>query len=688
MIPIRTLLLIILTTLNVISQQWVQTSGPEGGNVKDIKQANGYIFAACNSGGVFRSSNNGTSWMSKSDGIYIYSRYIETIAFCNGITYAGGDHLWKSANNGDNWTLDTGVTFYVESMSSIGTKVLAGTISGLYISSNNGVTWNESNSGLDNRYLLTLKVNSNKIYAGTRGGGVYVSNDSGSSWISINGNLPDLFINDIEVLNGNLYVATGSAKIYKSTNNGLTWFFSGNGIINLAVISLAIHNNILFAGTHMGGIFRSTNEGASWETVNNGLQVEAISNALESINNVLFTGMSGDGIYRSADNGNGWIISNTGLVASDITAIAKCSAGILAAATRRVYLSTDDGNTWQLRSSGLSGIYLSALLVSNNDIYAGSSGYHGMYLSTNNGLSWSNINNGLPSFVSINCLASKGNYVFAGTYNGVFYTTNRGEQWYGINSGINDSSIYSLLSTSSEVFLGNPAGVFKSTNNGTNWINSSSGLPQWPNVTSLCYNNGIIFAATYYGVYISTNNGLSWIHRTTNPDLRKIISSGNNLLGSSYPSGIYYSPDNSLNWYPYGTGFTSTAECLFAADSTVFAGSFDRGVFKTPKNIIGIKNINSEVPQKFMLYQNYPNPFNPVTKIKFSLPNSSEGGAQAVKLFIYDLLGKEVKTLLNEKLHPGIYETEWDGTDYPSGVYFYVLKTWKYSVTKKMILLK
>jgi len=103
---------------------------------------------------------------------------------------------------------------------------------------------------------------------------------------------------------------------------------------------------------------------------------------------------------------------------------------------------------------------------------------------------------------------------------------------------------------------------------------------------------------------------------------------------------------------------------------------------------VGIKRISSNIPVEYQLYQNYPNPFNPTTKIKFSLPLPSKGGAMNVTLKIYDILGRVVATLVNEKLQPGTYEVEFDGSSYPSGVYFYKLTACNFSQTKKLILLK
>jgi hypothetical protein len=109
--------------------------------------------------------------------------------------------------------------------------------------------------------------------------------------------------------------------------------------------------------------------------------------------------------------------------------------------------------------------------------------------------------------------------------------------------------------------------------------------------------------------------------------------------------------------------------------------------------VIGIENISSNVPKDFTLYQNYPNPFNPSTKIKFQIPLNKGGGfsrglSDVVTLKIYDILGREVATLVNEQLKPGTYEVDWDGTNYPSGVYFYKLTAGDFSLTRKMVLLK
>ena len=98
---------------------------------------------------------------------------------------------------------------------------------------------------------------------------------------------------------------------------------------------------------------------------------------------------------------------------------------------------------------------------------------------------------------------------------------------------------------------------------------------------------------------------------------------------------------------------------------------------------VTINNNTNTIPDKFSLFQNYPNPFNPVTKIKFDVPKS---GFVVIKVF--DILGKQIATIVNENLTEGSYEVTWNASQYPSGIYFYKLKTGDFTQTKKMILVK
>jgi hypothetical protein len=103
------------------------------------------------------------------------------------------------------------------------------------------------------------------------------------------------------------------------------------------------------------------------------------------------------------------------------------------------------------------------------------------------------------------------------------------------------------------------------------------------------------------------------------------------------------------------------------------------------------KEIAQIIPQNFTLYQNYPNPFNPTTKIRFEIPSGfplRAYGNDKVVLKVYDIMGREIQTLVNEKLNPGTYEVTFYGSNYASGVYFYTFTAEEFKETKKLVLLK
>jgi hypothetical protein len=99
--------------------------------------------------------------------------------------------------------------------------------------------------------------------------------------------------------------------------------------------------------------------------------------------------------------------------------------------------------------------------------------------------------------------------------------------------------------------------------------------------------------------------------------------------------------------------------------------------------ITNINSISNEVPSDYKLYQNYPNPFNPTTNIKFDLPKTS-----FAKIKIFNILGNEIATLVNEQLQPSSYSVDWNASEYPSGVYFYRIETNQFADVKRMLLIK
>ena len=159
----------------------------------------------------------------------------------------------------------------------------------------------------------------------------------------------------------------------------------------------------------------------------------------------------------------------------------------------------------------------------------------------------------------------------------------------------------------------------------------------------------------YWFELTTDTSGTPFIIDSTLTDTTKSVSSLNNLTAYYW----HVKAKNEIGWGVYSLWFKFTT--------------------------IGASNIsgNSELPKEFRLYNSYPNPFNPSTKIKFDILKSSN-----VKIIIYNALGKEVTSLVNEKLIAGSYEVSWNGSSYPSGVYFYKLVAGDFVNVKKMVLLK
>jgi Secretion system C-terminal sorting domain len=103
---------------------------------------------------------------------------------------------------------------------------------------------------------------------------------------------------------------------------------------------------------------------------------------------------------------------------------------------------------------------------------------------------------------------------------------------------------------------------------------------------------------------------------------------------------------------------------------------------------IGVKKIGSSVPAEFTLKQNYPNPFNPSARIRFHVPSNTKGEKLKVELVVFDILGNNVRTLVNNILPAGIYEVTFSGANMPSGIYFYRLSSEGFLQTRKMVLVK
>ena len=397
-------------------------------------------------------------------------------------------------------------------------------------------------------------------------------------------------------------------------------------------------------------ILLSSNTKAQW--VDTGCPFGGYVYAIAIDEPQIFVGTDQAGVYRSTDNGANWSQENNGLTWLGIKALAFSGSTLFAGTSiAGIFRSSDYGSNWVEVNNGLSVLFINTLAVSGSNIYAGarlSVTGGGVFLSANNGDNWTYI--GLTDY-EVYSLAIIGNNLFAGTDGGVFLSTNNGGNWTAVNSGLTEDDIYALTVSNNNLYAGTSAGVFFSNDNGTSWTDISSATLSDKTVHSIALHQVNIIAGTGgYGIYVSTNNGTTW--------------------------------EESDDGLP--NSFTDV-HVLEKSSSTLYAGTLFQGAWERPLTdyLTDVISTSDELPVNFQLGQNYPNPFNPSTKIEYSIHEVS-----FVQLKVYDVLGNEVSTLVNEEQNAGVYRADFSATALTSGTYFYRLETDSFSETKKMLLLK
>jgi ligand-binding sensor domain-containing protein len=350
---------------------WTQTKGPMGGNVGALAvTSSGHILVEADGCSIYRSTNNGESWLDSNTGLK--DRDVGTIvAAPAGLVFAAtGDGVYRSVDNGARWTrADSGLTgIYVNQfLVCANGNIFAGTSRGIYLSTNNGENW--VLKGIPSYSVGGLAVNSKgHVLAGTSKG-VQRSTNNGESWAQITTGLTNEGVGGLLIDDKDDIFASTNWYMYISTDDGATW-----GVMNGAptmVFSLVITKaGYVFAGG-WGGVYRTTNNGNNWTEMNSGLlhtQVTCL-----------------------AVNSSGHIFAGTALLASesgsDAKGIVQCTQ--VGYAGYGVFRSTNGGSSWV--QVGVISTTITALATANNDNILASVDEGEVYLSTNNGGSWNEV---------------------------------------------------------------------------------------------------------------------------------------------------------------------------------------------------------------------------------------------------------------------------------------------------------
>ncbi len=397
------------------------------------------------------------------------------------------------------------------------------------------------------------------------------------------------------------------------------------------------------------------------------------------------------------------------------------NTGIAAGDSGKVLRTTDAGTTWNsntVLSPSIS--YKSIYFYDQNTGYiAGSIIILGtssdiearIIKTTNGGQSWfsslidSNYTLMSVYFMNPNTGFAAGGYSALGP-NSFLKTTNAGINWS--LSSLGQRYLFDIKFK--DAFTGYVTAygfIYKSTDMGANW-NPFTVIPNVSVYTSMNFidaNLGFMTggnrpeqdSAGY--IYRTVNGGNNWNvvysdHKGLLNDVKFVSSNTGFVLGANdyylpytAPSRILKTTNSGNNWF-IDTVFTDViglSSIFFTGTLTGYVVGSNGAILKTTTggNPIGIVPISKDIPKQFSLSQNYPNPFNPVTTIKFDIPKESK-----VKISVFDILGNEIQTLVNENMRAGEYQVNWDASGYSSGVYFYKLQAEDFVGTKKMLLVK
>ncbi len=422
-----------------------------------------------------------------------------------------------------------------------------------------------------------------------------------------------------------------------------------------------------------------------------------------------------------------WLLSNNGLLTNSQLSwkiytidnnMAVISYGSYS--VNKLAITTNGGTSWQhINTPSTTEVIIDLFCFSSNSICAATD-MGKIYKTTDSGSSWSLVysNNQETTFLnyikffdSQNGIAV-GDAINANTPLIVLKTTNAGDNWVNVNTsnliGAVSFNIYHTIS-----FVNSQLGFYRhsnyNTSNDRKLYKTTDGGSSWDVVSSLNANNfalvefynseiGIcVSSQTPLVIYRTFDGGATWSQIQTT--ITKLVSDVAFILGD--PSKLWMATIENL-FFSSDTGKTWNEQVVTPAPyyfrdiefSDVTTGWLlaDWGKVFRSTNADKITSVKNEklFLSDFKLLQNYPNPFNPGTVIKFLIPNVETGHAPSLQVFlkVYDILGNEVATLVNEEKSAGVYKVEFDASKLPNGVYFYQLRVDQFIETKKMILLR
>jgi len=680
-------------------------------------------FVAGDVGTVLKTTDGGHTWIPLLLGSPATFRGVWFTDANRGILVGDAGAVVRTVDGGATWTgqtIDGAATFRAICFTDRNTGTVVGSPGAIYHTTNGGNTWTQkvATPGIDVSAIAFSDRNTG-IFVGSRGT-IYRTTDGGSKWVRQVSGIEELGAPELLGVcstGANTWIAVGEyGTILRSTDGGITWAPQQSGTrFHLNAVQFADANNGIAVGD-AGVILATADGGRTWSERSIGLA--SWFSALRFVNATTGFVVGSDGmLIRTTDGGTTWAGQIGGprvplygvRFVNPLTGIAVGYEGV-------VFRTIDGGTTWEAQPSGTTN-HLRAVDFPEPSTGIAVGDFGTIRRTTNGGASWSDLS--IPPTSTTNLALSGVEFadpttgLVVGridsslgpgimlTRSAVLRTTDGGQNWVRVSAPWDRGLLavcFGGLSTATAV--GEGGVIIRSTDRGLHWV-AQAGIPD-PE-TGLVSGpterlNGVSFAGPERGIAVGDNGtilrtldgGYTW---TVQP-------SGTtwNLYGVSSVNGV-----NAVAVGNVGTilttsdGGTTWGAATLALTNNLYAVHFldvDRGTIVGDKGVVlrtALASIPTSapgneavsVPEDFSLSQNYPNPFNGMTNFEFRI---ADRGFVSVKVF--DILGRQVATLVDGEKLPGVYRVQWNAANSASGVYFCRMHAGRFVQTRKVLLLR
>ncbi|MDQ7818244.1 MAG: YCF48-related protein [Melioribacteraceae bacterium] len=671
----------------------VNVNGAGDSEISDVSMVNPYkIYLAAANGKIIATSNGGESWniqfedstrtncisyiemFDENNGVAfgdaIETGFVEDIFFVNSdVGWAVNDFILKTIDGGETWIeqqkpssnfRSSSIFFLNESLGWLQDRSI------LRKTTDGGNTWNIINSTASPSMLIFFDENNGFGFSN----GVMKTTDGGVTWISTISK-PGSIIRNFNFIDKDtgwfISSSSGKSTLFGTVNGGDEWTIIKTFYEETPrYIYFTDKNNgyTFYSKTYSLSDYRSyllktTDGGFNWSSTvfeDNNNDIYRLQVIKGDVHDTVFIFGSVSNFLKSTDNGITWESNNFEeyKTAGKIFRMINSNVGFTGCIHRSIFKTVNGGKSWNKKYQV---VPTSAVVLNTTN-----GGQDWNYVDNNDMIGWGTVDYSRRiDFVDINTGYFKPMITYNPPPQTIFKTTNGGITWELTDLIV---SMYALNFYNAD--FGMAAG-FKVINNEI---------------------KGCVFitkdgSATFDTVLVGDGGSINSIEFHKNDPAKVWCSSVN---------GLFYSADSGKSWKEQSflfspkprfrhIKFVDNSIGWIAANGFILRTTNAGGVFTSVENEISL-------PNNFQLYQNYPNPFNPTTTIEYSIPAEPAQRAVFTTLKIYDLLGSEVASLVNEIKSPGNYEVKFNGAGLPSGIYFYRLQAGGYTSTRKMLLIK